>query len=234
MNLPVKNLLNTKQTNFKIKIESMKNLKITVLFFLIIALSYVLIECAPSKAELHSNAEFEQEIDLLLKAQAAEKFCLENDMNQDFCILIDMSKHSGKNRFYVWSFIDQEPIKENLVAHGCGGNSWSLDHSKTNPKFSNTQDTHLSSLGKYKIGDRGWSNWGVNINYRLHGLDKTNSNANNRDIVFHSWGEIADTEVYPAGTPEGWGCPAISDNAFLAVDKLLKNQIKPTLMWIYK
>ena len=92
----------------------------------------------------------------------------------------------------------------------------------------------LSSLGKYKIGDRGWSSFGVNINYRLHGLDETNSNANKRDIVFHSWEEIKDAEVYPAGTPEGWGCPAISDKAFLAVDKLLKNQAQPTLMWIYK
>lgn len=212
----------------------MKNLKITVLFFLIIALSYVFIICTHSKMDQNAKTEFGQEINLKLKAQEAQKFCKDNGMNQDFCILIDMSKHSGKKRFYVWRFINQEPIAEHLVTHGCGDNPHSLDHSKTNPKFSNTEDTHLSSLGKYKIGDRGWSNWGVNINYRLYGLDQTNSNANNRDIVFHSWGEIADTEVYPAGTPEGWGCPAISDNAFLAVDKLLKNQTKPTLMWIYK
>ena len=211
----------------------MKNLKITVLFFLIIALSYVFIICTHSKMDQNAKTEFGQEINLKLKAQEAQKFCKDNGMNQDFCILIDMSKHSGKKRFYVWRFINQEPIAEHLVTHGCGDNPHSLDHSKTNPKFSNTEDTHLSSLGKYKIGDRGWSNWGVNINYRLYGLDQTNSNANNRDIVFHSWGEIADTEVYPAGTPEGWGCPAISDNAFLAVDKLLKNQTKPTLMWIY-
>ena len=212
----------------------MKNLKITVIFFLLIALSCVFIICTPSKIDQNAKTEFEQEIDLISKAKKAQRFCADNGMNQDFCILIDMSKHSGKNRFYIWSFLDQEPIAEYLVTHGCGDNPWSLDHSKTNPKFSNTEDTHLSSLGKYKIGDRGWSNWGVNINYRLHGLDKTNSNANNRDIVFHSWEEIADSEVYPAGTPEGWGCPAISDNAFLAVDKLLKNQVKPTLMWIYK
>jgi hypothetical protein len=212
----------------------MKNLNITVLFFLIIALSCVFIICTPSKVEQNPKTEFEQEKDLGLKAQEAERFCLDNGMNQDFCILIDMDKHSGKNRFYVWNFRDQSPIAEYLVAHGCGNNPWSLDDSRTNPKFSNTEDSHLSSLGKYKIGDRGWSNWGVNINYRLHGLDETNSNSNKRDIVFHSWEEIADAEVYPAGTPEGWGCPAISDKAFLAVDKLLKHKTKPTLMWIYK
>ena len=100
----------------------MKNLKITVLFFLIIALSYVLIDVLPSKVNQNAKTEFEQEIDLKLKAQEAEKFCIDNGMNQDFCILIDMSKHSGKNRFYVWSFIDQEPIAEHLVAHGCGDN----------------------------------------------------------------------------------------------------------------
>ena len=74
------------------------------------------------QSEQNAKTEFEQEINLKLKAQEAQKFCLDNGMNQDFCILIDMSKHSGKNRFYVWSFIDQEPIAEHLVAHGCGDN----------------------------------------------------------------------------------------------------------------
>ena len=133
----------------------MKNLKITVLFFLIIGLSYVFILCTPSKVEQNAKTELKQEKDLGLKAQQAKKFCLDNGMNQDFCILIDMSKHSGKNRFYVWSFIEQGPIAEYLVAHGCGNNPWTLDHSKTNPQFSNTEDSHLSSLGKYKIGDTG-------------------------------------------------------------------------------
>lgn len=38
------------------------------------------------------------------KAKEALDFCVENKFNTDFCILIDMSLHSGINRFFVWDF----------------------------------------------------------------------------------------------------------------------------------
>ncbi|WP_317616906.1 murein L,D-transpeptidase catalytic domain-containing protein, partial [Elizabethkingia miricola] len=42
----------------------------------------------------------------------------------------------------------------------------------------------------------------------MHGLEETNSNALKRVIVFHSWDKMSDEEVFPKGSPEGWGCPA--------------------------
>jgi hypothetical protein len=120
-----------------------------------------------------------------------------------------------------------------LVGHGCGDNPWNNDFSKENPKFSNTDESHCSSLGKYKIGERTYSNWGVHVKYVLHGLELTNSNAFKRFIVFHSWEVISDEEVYPDGTPEGWGCPTISDKSFKIIDPMLKLSAKPVLMWIY-
>jgi len=170
----------------------------------------------------------------LSKIAEAKEFCKENSYNQDFCILIDMSIHSGKKRFFILNLKTKEIEKSYLVSHGCGNSLWQRDLTKTNPIFSNVENSYSSSLGKYKIGDRGWSNFGVNINYRLHGLEASNSNANDRDIVFHSWNAVSDKELYPNGTPEGWGCPAISNNAFLEIDPLLRYSKKPTLMWIYK
>jgi hypothetical protein len=38
----------------------------------------------------------------------------------------------------------------------------------------------------------------------MHGLEKTNSNALQRFIVFHSWNLMSDEEVFPKGSPEGW------------------------------
>ena len=35
------------------------------------------------------------------KAEQALAFCKSNDMNQDFCLLIDFGVHSGKKRFFV-------------------------------------------------------------------------------------------------------------------------------------
>jgi len=169
-----------------------------------------------------------------IKAKQALQFCKSKNFNQDFCILIDMSLHSGVKRFIVWDFKKNKISNSFLVGHGCGNNPWNNDLSKDNPKFSNTDGSHCSSLGKYKIGQRAHSDWGVNIKYVLHGLESTNSNAFKRFIVFHSWEVVTDKEVYPNGTPEGWGCPTISNKSFKIIDPLIKSSTKPVLMWTYK
>jgi hypothetical protein len=160
-------------------------------------------------------------------------FCRDNNFNTDFCILVDMSLHSGVKRFFVWNFKKQSIEHSFLVSHGCCDKPWKQDQSKKNPTFSNVDGSHCSSLGKYKIGARAYSNWGVNIKYFLHGLEATNNNAYKRIIVLHSWEAVSDEEVYPKGTPEGWGCPTLSNNSFKIIDPLLKASNKPVLMWVY-
>ncbi|MBI1837019.1 MAG: murein L,D-transpeptidase catalytic domain family protein [Flavobacteriia bacterium] len=167
------------------------------------------------------------------KSIIALKFCKEQKMNEDFCILIDMSLHSGKKRFYVWDFKKDTIISSCLVAHGCGQNPWSGDYSKDSPKFSNVDGSHLSSLGKYKIGQRGSSDWGIKLKFFLYGLEASNSNAFKRTIVFHSWEAVSDSEVFPNGTPEGWGCPTVSNNTLKILDPMLSTVSKNVLMWIY-
>ncbi len=168
------------------------------------------------------------------KANEALDFCTKNNFNKDYCILIDMSVHSGLNRFFLYDFKKHKATMTMLVGHGCGNHPWSFDWSKDNPGFSNVDGSHLSSLGKYKIGKRAWSDWGINVKYVLHGLDTTNSNAEKRFIVFHSWEKVAEKEIYPDGTAEGWGCPTISNNNMKIIDPMLQQSKKPVLMWIYK
>ena len=167
------------------------------------------------------------------RAEEALLFVKDHQMNEDFCILIDMSIHSGKKRFFVWDFKKDEVMHRFLVGHGCGINSWSNDDSRDSPVFSNVENSHSTSLGKYKIGERGYSDWGVHIKYIMHGLEESNDNALKRFIVFHSWEMVSDDEVFPAGTPEGWGCPTISNENFTVIDPMLKISSKPVLMWIY-
>lgn len=168
-----------------------------------------------------------------IKAKEALAFCKKNNYNKDFCILIDMSIHSGLNRFFIYEFKKNVISKSMLVGHGCGNYPWSQDWSRDNPSFSNVDGSHCSSIGKYKIGKRAWSDWGINIKYVLHGLEKTNNNAESRYIVFHSWEKVPEKEIYPDGTAEGWGCPTISNNNMKIIDPLLKRSKKPVLMWIY-
>lgn len=168
-----------------------------------------------------------------MKAKEALEFCEHYNFNTNFCILIDMSVHSGLKRMMIWNF-NQDKIEDAfLVSHGCGTSIWSLELTKDNPTFSNEDGSHCTALGKYKIGERGYSNWGVHTKYLMHGLEPSNSNALKRTIVFHSWEAVPEEEVYPSGTPEGWGCPAISNASFKVIDPKLQSSLKPVLMWIY-
>jgi hypothetical protein len=167
------------------------------------------------------------------KATQALAYCKQKNLNIQYCILIDMSLPSGVKRFIVWDFKRNAVLLSGLVSHGCGNAPWAGMWTKDNPVFSNQDGSHCTSLGKYRVDGRGYSAWGIKVKYFLTGLETSNSNAYARQIVFHSWEEIADNEVYPNGTPEGWGCPAISNSVMKQVDALLRKQKKRMLMWIY-
>ncbi|MNQ61945.1 hypothetical protein D3C85_762700 [compost metagenome] len=163
----------------------------------------------------------------------AKQYCKSNNLNQDKFILIDLGLHSGLKRFFVFDFKKNKVLNSYMVSHGCGDNQWGRTSSKEDVPVSNELDSHCSSIGKYVISDRGVSQWGIKVNYLLRGKEKTNSNAVNRAIVLHSWEAVSNDEVYPEGTPEGWGCPAVSNESMTEVDKILK-QNKNVLMWIIK
>jgi len=167
------------------------------------------------------------------KAKEALLFCKQKGYNTQYCILIDMSLPSGVKRFMVWDFTKNNILISGLVSHGCGKGPWSYTSSKYNPVFSNSDGSHCSALGKYRVNERAYSQWGIRVKYVLAGLESTNSNALGREIVFHSWNMVPEDEVYPSGTPEGWGCPAISNNTMTVVDPMLRKQKKHTLLWIY-
>jgi hypothetical protein len=167
------------------------------------------------------------------KAKQALQFCRQKGYNTRYCILIDMSLPSGVKRFMVWDFQKKDTVLSGLVSHGCGINPWSGIWSKDKPAFSNTTNSHCTSLGKYQVDARAASAWGIRVKYYLKGLESTNSNAFVRDVVLHSWEQVPDKEVYPDGTPEDWGCPAVSNHTMKSTDDLIRRQKKHMLLWIY-
>lgn len=164
----------------------------------------------------------------------AELYVRQKGFNTEWALIADLGAHSGLPRLHLWDFSQQKPLKSWMVSHGCGPHPWGGTASKSNPSFSNENDSHLSSLGKYRIGERGVSQWGVGIKYLLYGLESTNNRAMQRAIVLHSWEAVPDAANYPEGTPEGWGCPAISNAAMLELDPLLRSSSRPVLLWIYR
>jgi len=182
-----------------------------------------------------NNQQIAKKIDTLIneKAKEALAFCKTNGYNTDFCILIDMKIHSGKYRMFVYDFKKQEIERKALCSHGCGKGDKRSTGSQ--PLFSNVEGSLLTSLGKYKIGSRSYSQWGINVHYKLYGLEASNSNAFKRIIVLHSHSPVSSVEIYPAHLPMGWsyGCPVTDDETMTYLDTKLKNTKKSVLLWIY-
>jgi hypothetical protein len=156
-------------------------------------------------------------------------FCKKNNMDTSMSIMIDMNIHSGKNRLFVYDFKQKAITIEGLCAHGVGGGS-----TPTKVVFSNKEGSYCTSLGKYKVKGRAFSNWGINIHYKMYGLEKTNSNAFKRIVVLHSYTPIPDHEIYPQTLfGQSAGCPVLSDVIMRKIDALLKTKKKPVLLWIY-
>lgn len=159
------------------------------------------------------------------KAREAKEFVAQNGMNQDWCLLLDFSYDLYTRRLIVYDLKSNEIIRRELVSHGNGGGS-----TPSKPVFSNVEGSFCSSLGKYKIGKRAYSNWGIHVHYKLHGLEPTNSNAFRRIIVLHSYASAYCD--YP--TTASNGCPIVCDDVMRYLDEKLKQTTKPTLLWIYE
>jgi len=196
---------------------------IRVLLFVFIQL----INCSGNVAENSFPAK-----DYTSKHTEALAFCKKEKFCEDYYFLADLSIHSGRDRFYVYDFKQKKVIAKNLVAHG-SCDAFDVNDSKYEKvKFSNRNDSHCSSLGKYKVGKRDYSTWGIKVKYWLQGLEETNSNAQNRVVVLHSWDAVANTEIYPQYSPLSWGCPAVSDSFMHTLDARLQATNKPVLLWI--
>lgn len=189
---------------------------------LIILLSFVCCQNTISEVPINYNS-FHQE---------ALTFCKQNKFNQDFYFFVDLSIHSGKNRFFIYDFKNQKVVNQNLVTHGACDVFQEHPEKYKKVKFSNKSNSHCSMKGKYKIGKRDYSSWGINIKYWLHGLESGNNNAVNRVVVLHSWDAVSNEEIYPRYSPLSWGCPAVSDEFMKVLDEKLKADNQSVLLWI--
>ena len=160
------------------------------------------------------------------KAKAAKAFVKQKGMNANWCILIDFSYDLYTKRMFIYDLKADKILKTALVSHGFGeGNT--VDH----VEFSNVPGSLCSSEGKYRIGIRSYSNFGVHFHYKLHGLEKTNNNAFKRLVVLHSY-EYAYCD-WP--TTASAGCPVVCDEIMNYIDSKIKASTnKSVLLWIFK
>lgn len=192
-------------------------------FFLLIFISLVC--CKNIKNEIKTK-------DYTSKNEEALQYCKKNGFNEEYYFLLDMSIHPGKNRFFVYDFKSNKVTDKNLVTHGSCDKFEENQDQWEKAKFDNRIDSHCTMKGKYKVGKRDYSVWGIHVKYWLHGLEKSNKNAIDRVVVLHSWDAVSDKEVYPQVSPLSWGCPAVSNDFMTKLDAKLKLTKKPVLLWI--
>lgn len=175
---------------------------------------------------LHNEIDNSLKEKLQTKATEAKTFTTSRNYNTEFCILIDMSLHSGKDRLFVYDLKKDSVISSGLVTHGRCNEYWLEGR-----KYGNTPGCGCTSLGKYRIGYSYTGKFG--LAFKLHGLEKTNDKAFERYVVLHAHECVPETEVENE-ICQSDGCPTVSPGFLQKLAPQLKASKKPVLLWIFE
>jgi hypothetical protein len=146
------------------------------------------------------------------------------DQDHPVISICDFSLSSNVKRLWVIDLKDSRVLINSLVAHGQGtGEEFAM-------KFSNTENSHQSSLGFYVtedtyIGDNGYS-------LKLNGMDVGyNDAAYDRAIVMHGADYVCDSYIRDnKRLGRSWGCPAVPATTAKNIINTIKNK---TCLYIY-
>jgi hypothetical protein len=148
------------------------------------------------------------------------------EYNRYIAFFIDMRIHSGKNRFFVVDLSTKKVIDKGLVAHGSGSETGM----EGELKFSNTNNSYCTSLGKYSIGKSYYGQFGKA--YKLYGLDETNDNAFSRTIVLHKY-ETMPYEEQEQSICNSLGCPMVNERFYKRLEEIIDHSEKDIILEIY-
>ena len=129
--------------------------------------------------------------------------------------MVDYSKSINEERLYVVNTKTSKIEMSSIVSHGVySGKEYATD-------FSNVKDSYKSSLGAYLTENTYYGHYGYSL--VLKGLDKTNSNAKKRKIIFHS------TKIMQ--TKWSWGCFSLPEKNTRKIIDMIKGGC---LVYAYK
>jgi L,D-transpeptidase-like protein len=119
--------------------------------------------------------------------------------------IADMSQPSTAKRLYVFDFENKKLVLRTWVAHGSGSGGLMAE------RFGNSDGSHQTSLGLYRVGARIVSpKHGAAL--LLDGLDRgVNDKARSREVIIHAAPYVSAAFVASQGRlGRSWGCPAVS------------------------
>lgn len=147
---------------------------------------------------------------------------LSND--KEIISICDFNLPSTEKRLWIIDLSSGKVLFNTYVAHGQGSGG---DYAES---FSNSVDSHQSSLGFYVTGDTYNGDHGLSL--RLSGMDNGfNDAAMDRGIVVHGANYVSDKFI--AGNVHlgrSWGCPAVPDKLKIPIIKTIEGG---TCLFIY-
>ena len=156
------------------------------------------------------------------------QYCASHNYSTDYCILVDFSRPTGINRFFIYDFSRKEIVERSLCSQGLGKGK----DAYAAPKYSNVPGSNYSSLGKYKVGSLRKMFNSSKKGYVVYGLDPFNSNALARGILIHRGNP--EYQVYPLRCRASRGCFTVSDGMMRHIETYKQSTDKPLLLYAYK
>ncbi|MGB7785539.1 MAG: murein L,D-transpeptidase catalytic domain family protein [Salinimicrobium sp.] len=164
--------------------------------------------------------------DAFLKGMTGyNKLHAENKIQNELLTIVDFNLPSTQKRMWILDMTTKKVLFNTYVAHGqgTGGNMAT--------KFSNTSNSHQSSLGFYVTAETYHGKNGLSL--FIDGMEKGfNSNARNRYVVIHGADYATEGFIKNRGRlGRSYGCPAVPTK----LSKEIINTIKGnSVLFIYK
>jgi len=137
--------------------------------------------------------------------------------NTDVLSICDFSQSSRKKRLYI---IDLESMKLLINTHVAHGRNSGSEYAKS---FSNSEESHKSSLGFYVTRSTYWGGHGLSL--EIDGLERgINDKATERKIVVHGSDYVGDQ--FLRSNPfigRSFGCPAVPAKVTTKIINTIKN-----------
>jgi hypothetical protein len=154
---------------------------------------------------------------LHLALEAYNKARAQGMVRQPYLGIIDYSKPSNHERFWVINLNTDAVLFNTYVAHGSGSGDTYATH------FSNETSTHASAIGTYITGQTYVGHDGLSLH--LLGVDRGfNDRAYSRAIVMHGAHYVSEAMAETYGRiGRSWGCPAVDAQLAKPIINVMKN-----------
>ena len=138
--------------------------------------------------------------------------------NSSVITVVDFTKSSREKRMWIIDMLNNQVLLNTWVAHGQGSGDDMAN------QFSNTNESHQSSLGFYVTNDVYVGKHGRSL--RLNGMDEGfNTAALARGIVVHAADYVSQGTINQIGRlGRSFGCPAVSPQVISQVINTIKGK----------